>query len=53
MGDPPRRFAKRWGWVTFGGILPPQYFALYDMNNVTRGQLQRFIDKVKRAMRRF
>jgi len=53
MGDPPRRFAKRWGWVTFGSALPPQYLALYDMNNVTRGQLQGFIDKVKRAMRRF
>ncbi len=53
MGDPPRRFAKRWGWVTFGGMLPPQYLALYDMNNVTPDGLRAFIDKVKRAMERF
>ena len=53
MGDPPRRFAKRWGWVTFGGWLPPQYLALYDMNNVTPEGLTGFTDKVKRAMERF
>ena len=53
MGDPPRRFAKRWGWVTFGGWLPPEYLALYDMNNVTPDGLRAFIDKVKRAMERF
>jgi NAD(P)H dehydrogenase (quinone) len=53
MGDPPRRMAKRWGWITFGGWLPPQYLALYDMNNVTAAGLQAFTDKVKRAMERF
>ena len=53
MGDPPRRMAKRWGWVTFGGALPPQYLALYDMNNVTAEQLTGFIEKVKRAVGRW
>jgi len=53
MGDPPRRMAKRWGWVTFGGRLPPQYLALYDMNNVSPDGLKAFLAKVKRAMARF
>jgi len=53
MGDPPRRMAKRWGWVTFGGWLPPTYLALYDMNNVTPDGLQAFIGKVKRAIAKF
>ncbi len=53
MGDPPRRFARRWGWVTFGGRLPPKYLALYDMNNVTPVQLTAFIAKVKRVIARF
>jgi putative NADPH-quinone reductase len=50
MGDPPRRIAKRWGWVTFGGWLPPTYLALYDMNNVTQMQLEGFIAKVRRVI---
>jgi NAD(P)H dehydrogenase (quinone) len=50
MGDPPRRMAKRWGWVTFGGWLPPTYLALYDMNNVTPDQLNGFVAKVKRVI---
>jgi putative NADPH-quinone reductase len=53
MGDPPRRMARRWGWVTFGGLLPPTYLALYDMNNVTPAQLEAFRQKVRRAMERF
>ncbi|HVY49936.1 MAG TPA: NAD(P)H-dependent oxidoreductase [Devosia sp.] len=53
MGDPPRRMARRWGWVTFGGWLPPQYLALYDMNNVTPEGLEAFRQKVRRAMERF
>jgi NAD(P)H dehydrogenase (quinone) len=53
MGDPPRRMAKRWGWITFGGWLPPTYLALYDMNNVTPDQLKGFIDKVKRVIGRW
>ena len=53
MGDPPRLMAKRWGWITFGGWLPPQYLALYDMNNVSPDGLKAFIARVKRAMERF
>jgi len=53
MGDPPRRIARRWGWVTFGGWLPPQYLALYDMNNATPARLSAFIARVKRAMARW
>jgi putative NADPH-quinone reductase len=53
MGDPPRRMARRWGWVTFGGRLPPAYLALYDMNNVTPERLQGFIEKVKRVIGRW
>jgi putative NADPH-quinone reductase len=53
MGDPPRRMAKRWGWITFGGWLPPTYLALYDMNNVTPDQLKGFIEKVKRVIGRW
>ena len=53
MGDPPRRMAKRWGWVTFGGWLPPTYLALYDMNNVSPEGLKAFIEKVKRVIGRF
>lgn len=53
MGDPPRRMARRWGWVTFGGPRPPRYLALYDMNNVTSAQLGGFLNRVKREMERF
>lgn len=49
MGDPPRRMAKRWGWVTFGGWLPPTYLALYDMNNATPERLSGFVEKVRRT----
>ena len=53
MGDPPRRLARRWAWVTFGTPMPPKYLALYDMNHATPERLSGFIEKVKRAMRRF
>lgn len=49
MGDPPRRMAKRWGWVTFGGWLPPKYLALYDMNNATPERLSGFVERVRRT----
>ncbi|WP_417310232.1 NAD(P)H-dependent oxidoreductase [Devosia sp.] len=51
MGDPPRRLAMRWGWVTFSNR--PQYLALYDMNNQTPAGLTAFLDKVKSEMSRF
>jgi putative NADPH-quinone reductase len=53
MGDPPRRLAMRWAWVTFGTKMPPKYLALYDMNNQTPEGLKGFIDKVKREMAAF
>ena len=51
MGDPPRRVAKRWAWVTFRTPKPPTYLALYDMNNNTQSQLTAFIGKVRQAIR--
>ena len=53
MGDPPRRLARRWAWVTFGTRTPPKYLALYDMNNNTAEQLTGFIEKVRTEVGRF
>jgi NAD(P)H dehydrogenase (quinone) len=53
MGDPPRRLARRWAWVTFGTRLPPDYLALYDMNNATPARLNGFIEKVRRRLASF
>jgi NAD(P)H dehydrogenase (quinone) len=53
MGDPPRRLARRWAWVTFGTLMPPLYLALYDMNSATPMRLSGFIDKVKRRLASF
>lgn len=51
MGDPPRRLAMRWGWVTFR--TRPKYLALYDMNNVTPAKREAFLGRVRGEMRRF
>lgn len=51
MGDPPRRIAKRWAWVTFRTRRAPQYLALYDMNNNSAARLHSFIGKVRRTVR--
>jgi NAD(P)H dehydrogenase (quinone) len=51
MGDPPRRLASRWGWVTFGSR--PKYLALYDMNNNGEVELKGFLQKVRAEMARF
>jgi len=51
MGDPPRRLAMRWAWVTFR--TRPRYLAHYDMNNCTPASLQGFIADVRTAMSRF
>lgn len=48
MGDPPRRVAMRWGWVTFR--TRPRYLALYDMNNSTPERLDRFQRQVRQEM---
>lgn len=53
MGDPPRRLARRWAWVTFGTRMPPDYLALYDMNNCTPDQLQGFAGRVRQTMLSF
>ncbi len=53
MGDPPRRLAMRWAWVTFGTPTPPKYLALYNMNGATPERLTAFINKVKREMAAF
>lgn len=53
MGDPPRRLARRWAWVTFRTPTPPKYLALYDMNNNTAVQLAGFIERVRGEMGRF
>ena len=50
MGDPPRRLARRWAWVTFGTRMPPDYLALYNMNNATPERLAGFIAKVKQRL---
>ena len=51
MGDPPRRIAMRWGWVTFK--TRPKYLALYDMNNVSPGQLNGFLGNVRTTLSQF
>ena len=51
MGDPPRRIAMRWGWVTFR--TRPKYLALYDMNNVTKDGLKGFLGTVQSEMQQF
>ncbi|HEY4203198.1 MAG TPA: NAD(P)H-dependent oxidoreductase [Devosiaceae bacterium] len=51
MGDPPRKVVKRWGWATFR--TPPQYLALYDMNNNGEARLKGFLDKVRSHMSAF
>jgi NAD(P)H dehydrogenase (quinone) len=51
MGDPPRRIAMRWGWVTFK--TRPKYLALYDMNNVSPGQLNSFLGTVRTTLSQF
>ena len=53
MGDPPRRIARRWGWATFRGRMPPKYLALYDMNNCTPEQLTGFIQTVRSEIGKF
>lgn len=51
MGDPPRRVAKRWAWVTFRTPKPPTYLALYDMNNATPDMRKGFLNRVRACIR--
>jgi NAD(P)H dehydrogenase (quinone) len=50
MGDPPRRLARRWAWVTFRTLTPPKYLALYDMNNCSPEGLTQFLSRVRQEM---
>ncbi|GLQ36488.1 NAD(P)H dehydrogenase (quinone) [Rhizobium albus] len=53
MGDPPRKMARRWAWATFRGKRPPDYLALYDMNNNEAPELNGFIERVRKHFERF
>lgn len=53
MGDPPRNLARRWAWATFRGKRPPDYLALYDMNNNEAPELSGFIERLRRHFARF
>ena len=53
MGDPPRRLARRWAWVTFRTPRPPKYLALYDMNKNSPARLEGFISRVRDEIGRF
>jgi NAD(P)H dehydrogenase (quinone) len=53
MGDPPRRLARRWAWATFSTRRPPQYLALYDMNNNSDADRKSFIERVRMKLGRF
>ena len=53
MGDPPRRLARRWAWVTFRTRRPPTYLALYDMNNNGPDRLKAFVDKIRTEISQF
>lgn len=53
MGDPPRRIARRWGWATFRTRWPPDYLALYDMNNQSDAGRRAFLARVERTIARF
>lgn len=53
MGDPPRRLARRWAWVTFGTRLPPAYLALYGMNGATPARLEGFLARVRQRLSQF
>jgi NAD(P)H dehydrogenase (quinone) len=53
MGDPPRRIARRWAWVTFSLPLPPKYLALYKMDRRTEPERKAFIERVRRELRKW
>jgi len=50
MGDPPRKFGKRFLRAVFRTLRPVAYLPLYDMNNVTKERCEAFAGKVRAAM---
>ena len=53
MGDPPRKMAKRHMRVTIRPGAPLGFYAHYDMNRSTPESRERFLGRVKAAMRGF
>ena len=53
IGDPPRKFGKRFLWSVFRTPRPVSYLALYDMNNATPTQREKFVERVRDAMSGF
>jgi NAD(P)H dehydrogenase (quinone) len=51
-GDPPRKIVKRVLWKTTSPS-KTRYLALYDMNNATRADHERFLAQVTREMEQF
>ncbi len=53
MGDPPRKMAKRHMRITIRRGASLGYYAHYDMNRSTPESRERFMDRVRGAMRSF
>ena len=53
MGDPPRKMAKRHMRITIKPGAPLGYYAHYDMNRSTPESRDRFMARVRSAMRSF
>lgn len=52
IGDPPRKLGKRFLWSVFRTRKPPQFLALYDMNNATQQKREAFVEHVRAVMAR-
>jgi NAD(P)H dehydrogenase (quinone) len=52
IGDPPRKLGKWFLWSVFRTRRPPQFLALYDMNNATQEKREAFVERVRVAMTR-
>ena len=53
MGDPPRKMAKRHMRITIKPGAPLGFYAHYDMNRSTPESRERFLGRVRSAMRSF
>ena len=52
IGDPPRKLGKRFLWSVFRTRRPPEFLALYDMNNATDKKRAAFMERVRQALTR-